>query len=95
MFIVQKLVERMTKGAVLRLTGLPSDGVAREDIQASLEVFAKVKWIDFEKGQTEVSNQQRQKNKAEFLKCSSASFLSSTSLPFLRAKEKSFGRYLR
>ena len=52
--VLQKVEERMTKSAILQMTGLPSD-TSREDLK---EVFLKhgttVAWVDLTKGDTEV-----------------------------------------
>lgn len=52
--LFQKIETRMTKGAILHLTGFSGDTCTREDIKAAFADHGKVAWVDFEKGQEEV-----------------------------------------
>ena len=45
---------RMTKGSVLKLTGLP-EGIKREDLKEFFGQYATVAWADFDQGDVEVS----------------------------------------
>ena len=47
-------MEKITKGAILHLEGLSEDTM-REMIKAKFEDIAKIAWVDFDKGDKEVS----------------------------------------
>ncbi|XP_048776658.1 lupus La protein-like [Ostrea edulis] len=49
----QKLVDSITKGAVLHLTGIVSEELTMEDFRTLFNDYATVAWVDYEKGDSQ------------------------------------------
>ena len=58
------LREQKVSGAVMHLKGL-GEGVTREAIKELFDTFAKIRWVDFEKGQSEAFVRFAEENKAK------------------------------
>ena len=58
------LREQKVNGAVMHIKGLSGDA-SRESIKELFDSFAKIRWIDFEKGQTEAHVRFSEENKAK------------------------------
>ena len=50
----QKVIDTLTPGAILHLTGISSEDVTMDDFKNYFGDYATVKWVDFNKGDNQV-----------------------------------------
>lgn len=52
---LQKMADSITHGAVFQLTGFENKELTREDFKTYFNDYAKVAWVDYDKGDSKVN----------------------------------------